>query len=170
MAHLTKWLRIALYASAALVIAYFVFNYGDELIPTGQPAPLSTQVHSYDGTTWPLSHFAGKILVVNFWASWCPPCMYELPELVQAAHNLKGKAVFVGLAIDSPAKDVAEVVKRFHVDYPVVWVDSHTLQHWGASSLPTTFVIDAQGKVAWTKQGPVTESELSVVIAAQDRK
>lgn len=112
-----------------------------------------------------LSQWAGKVLVVNFWATWCPPCKEEMPEFVRAQAEYGPQGVqFLGIAVDDP-KEVASYLADFPVNYPILIGDTGGPE-WAASLgdalqvLPFTAVIDRSGKVVRVKSGPFSREEL----------
>jgi len=124
-------------------------------------APLKTSiVESYDGKHWPLSYFKDKVLVINFFASWCPPCIQELPDLQKLAKQFSGKVQFIGLAVDSPTQEVKALVEQFSLNYPIAQASASLMQMWGASSLPTTYLVNSTGQVVWSHQGAIHPAQL----------
>ena len=118
-----------------------------------------------DGTPEKLAPFKGKVLVVNFWASWCAPCVREMPALSGLARQYAGKGVtFVGIGVDSQ-KNIQTFLQKIPVDYPVYvsgFGGADIARRFGttAGGLPFTVVIDANGAVRSTKLGEVTPAEL----------
>ncbi|GAA1604483.1 MULTISPECIES: TlpA family protein disulfide reductase [Kribbella] len=119
-----------------------------------------------DGKTWTLSEQKGKVVVLNVWGSWCPPCRKEAPDLVAAAKELGSSVQFVGLNTrdldPAPAK---KFVQEFGVPYPNVYDPNGKalLRFRGQISpaaIPTTLVIDKSGKVAGRVVGEVTKQTL----------
>jgi len=131
--------------------------------------PLSTVVQSYDGQSWPLSRFSGKAMLVIFWGSFCPPCIEELPILSALARKYEQSVTFIGLAVESPAEEVAQMVRRFSLSYPIASVGFAELQRWGSHMLPSLFLLDAKGKIIWSHRGPASEelleNELTKVVS-----
>ena len=72
------------------------------------------------GQTQRLADYRGKWVLVNFWATWCPPCLEEIPDLVDLHRAHRKDMVVIGVALDSSAKSVRQFVERFKVNYPVV--------------------------------------------------
>lgn len=108
---------------------------------------------------------AGKVVVVNVWGSWCPPCRHEAPELVKAAEQSKGKAVFYGLNTrDSDPSRAEAFVRNFKINYANFYdPDGELLLGWGQlppKAIPSTLVLDPQGRVAARILGEVTASTL----------
>jgi thiol-disulfide isomerase/thioredoxin len=118
-----------------------------------------------DGKPRALDGYRGRVLVVNFWASWCGPCVREMPTLAGLAHEYAGKGVtFVGIGVDS-ASNVQTFLHKVPVDYPVYvsgFGGADLARSFGnvAGGLPFTVVIDANGTVKSTKLGEVVPDEL----------
>lgn len=140
--------------------------------PAGAPAagnPVDTLwAASYpdvDGKPQRLAAFKGQKLVVNFWASWCGPCVEEMPELVKLSREYEKKGVrFVGIGVDSD-QNVKNFLKKVPVDYPIVvsgYAGADLVRHFGntAGALPFTVVIDETGKIRETKLGQIRPDEL----------
>ncbi|KVE39752.1 TlpA family protein disulfide reductase [Burkholderia sp. TSV86] len=118
-----------------------------------------------DGKSHALAAYKGKNTVVNFWASWCGPCVAEMPELVSLSHEYAKKDIhFVGIGVDSE-QNVKNFLKKVPVDYPI-FVSGYTgadlARNFGntAGALPFTVVIDASGKIRMTKLGQIHVDEL----------
>lgn len=114
-----------------------------------------------------VSSYKGKWVIVNYWATWCPPCAVEIPEL-NAFHNKhKSKdAVVVGVNIEQGELEyVKEFVKDFKITYPILQaLDSTSSPYGPVRALPTTFIIDRNGKLFKTIVGAVTVERLENII------
>ncbi|WP_410785992.1 TlpA family protein disulfide reductase [Kribbella sp. C-35] len=130
-----------------------------------KPAPELTG-KTLDGKTWTLSEQTGKVVVLNVWGSWCPPCRKEAPELVAASKELGSAVQFIGLNTrdldPAPAK---KFVQEFGVPFPSIYDPNGKalLRFRGQISpkaIPTTLVIDKNGKVAGRVVGEVTKQTL----------
>ncbi|MBS0355041.1 MAG: TlpA family protein disulfide reductase [Proteobacteria bacterium] len=122
------------------------------------------------GTQQPFSTWKGKVLVVNFWATWCPPCRKEIPAFSALSRKYAGKGVqFVGISIDT-AKNVTGFQAKQVVDYPLVIGDPSLVQLTeelgnSAQGLPFTLVIDRSGSISLIKLGELSEQELDRKLA-----
>ena len=104
-----------------------------------------------------LSNLKGKVVLVNFWATWCPPCRREMPSLERLTRRLHGEA-FVALAVD-----VGENIDTIQIftsqldetpSFPILLdSDSKTMQTWKVAGLPTTYLIDKQGRIVYSAVG-----------------
>lgn len=102
------------------------------------------------GRTVRLSDYKGKVLLVNFWATWCAPCLAEMPALEKLQREYKKKGLqIVGVSHPTDkAPDVIKVIKRLRVSYPIFFGDEKTLSLFKVSEiLPVTIIIDREGKV-----------------------
>ncbi len=144
------------------ILVVSLFDGGDSL-PTGSAAPTTTG-RTLDGAPFDLAGWQGQPVLVNLWATWCAPCVRELPELAAAARQ-HGDVRFVGLAVDSPDDDVVQMVARFAVPYPVVRIDGATQAAWKAQAVPVTYLVDAAGNVAWSALGGLSQHDIDAVLA-----
>lgn len=128
----------------------------------GKVAPDFT-VKTLDGKTLKLSELRGHAVVLNFWATWCPPCKMELPWFVdlQKKYGPQGLQI-VGISEDEGGKDkVAAFVKEMGVNYPIAMDDVNVSEKYGdVEDLPTTFYIDRNGKIVEFAMGLVDRSEI----------
>jgi len=151
---------------AAAALAMWGPGHGEVNRPAGrplvgQPAPDFT-LTLLDGSTLTLSELRGQVAVVNFWASWCPPCEDELPDLQQTWSAYQGRGVtFVGVVFRDEESAVRDFVARFSLTYPIgLDVDGRIAERYGITGVPETFVVDASGNVAAIHIGPVTAEQL----------
>jgi len=125
------------------------------------------QLNDPDGQTVKLSDFKGKVVILDFWATWCPPCKAEIPGFIelQKRYAAQGLTV-VGVSLDTAGAPVVKsFMKRVGMNYPVVIGDEKTAADYGGiSAIPTTFVLDRNGNIVRSHQGfasqVVFESEI----------
>jgi peroxiredoxin len=119
------------------------------------------------GNTQRLVDYRGKWVLVNFWATWCPPCQQETPDLV-ALHNAHKNSdlVVIGVALDSKRPAVAEFVAKHAISYPIV-IGSYTMAEYEVGpveALPTSYLYDPTGKLVSFQEGMVTRDEIETYL------
>lgn len=120
-------------------------NRGAHPAQTGKPAPDFTV--SDGATTVHLANYRGKVVLLNFWASWCSPCVAELPSLLQLHHDLPN-VVVLGVSIDEDSEAYTEFIARRHVDFITVRDPSQsTPKLFHTDMWPETYVIDRNGNI-----------------------
>jgi len=112
-----------------------------------------------------LSDFRGKIVVLNFWATWCPPCVEEMPSLVQMQHRLKDKGVvLLGVSLDVDGDAYRKFLKDYNIDFLTVRdADQKSNNLYGTFKFPETYIIDRNGIVRRKFIGPVDWSQPEIV-------
>ena len=119
------------------------------------------------------AQFRGKVVILDFWATWCPPCRKEIPGLVALWQRYnKAGLVVVGVSMDQTGADtVADFAKRFRMTYPIALADNSIAQAYGGiDAIPTTFVIDRSGRVVSVHQGYTDEADFEREILPLLRK
>lgn len=114
-----------------------------------------------DGVRHSLADWNGKVIVLNFWATWCSPCLYEIRDFVVYQEQYKARGLqIIGLGLDD-AKKLRNVQRTLEINYPVLVADpvgnSGLMKLWGNSSgvVPYTVVIDRDGRMTYTHRGPM---------------
>ncbi len=157
-----RGLRIALVTvgAIAVVIGIVVLSGTSNRSGTGRPAPqLPTRVLVPPKVT--VASLRGKPAAINFWASWCSPCQKEAPELERVAQALHGRASLVGVDWTDGTGAARSYVDQHHLTYPnLIDADGVTGQDYGLNGLPTTFIVDARGRITAVLRGPQTAGDL----------
>jgi peroxiredoxin len=132
-----------------ILIGLGMFFATNRLRADPNPAP-AWQLKDLDGKTVKLSDFKGKVVILDFWATWCPPCREEIPNFVALQTQYKNQGlVVIGVSVDQGGPGVvSSFVKNNGINYPIVMAtDDVTAQYGGIDAIPTTFVIDPQGNI-----------------------
>ena len=130
-------------------------NTDEELTPEAAP---DFTVYDKDGNPVKLSDMKGTPVVLNFWASWCPPCKSEMPDFDEVAKEYAGKVVFMMVNLTDGVQETQESAQA-HIDlmgytFPVYFdLDSDAAYKYGIQSIPTTFFIDANGNLTAYGEG-----------------
>lgn len=113
-----------------------------------------------------LSRHRGKLVVLNFWASWCPPCREEMPVFSNWQKELQGAGLqVIGVAMDDDRSEVARFLAQYPVSYPIVMGDAKFAgQFGGVLGLPLTYLIDPQGRVVARYQGEADLAKMQAKI------
>src|SRR5262249_31364047 len=135
-----------------------------------EPAAIPAfSVTTLDGRQLSSSDLKGKVVLVNFWATWCPPCRAEIPDLMELQERYRDKLVVLGISEDDPpVDDVRKFVATQKMNYPVAMSTADVRKIFrGVVALPTTFVIDPEGRLEQKHVGQLnaagTESETRVL-------
>jgi peroxiredoxin len=120
----------------------------DRVINAGDTAP-DFKIVSDSGRTYTRKDFGGKLLVLNFWASWCEPCVQEVPSLTAFQREMAPDGVVVlGVSIDANEKRYKQFVQRFRVNFPTARDPKADISSsYGTFQIPETYLIDSTGKV-----------------------
>jgi len=118
------------------------------------------------GKTQSLDQYKGKWVLVNFWATWCPPCLEEIPDLVALHESKKNNLVVIGVALDyRDPKEVLQFSEQMMISYPMVLGDHKLAAQVGSiPGLPTTYLFNPQGKQVAYNVGAVTRNAIETYI------
>jgi thiol-disulfide isomerase/thioredoxin len=169
--------RTAVLVMAALLALAAGVHFGQRelgglwLVPAAKDASalLAVALPDIEGREQALGQWKGKVVVVNFWATWCAPCREEMPEFVRVQAELGGKGLqFVGIAVDQ-ADRVQPFAREIGLNYPVLIGGYGAMELSKAfgnklMALPFTLIINRQGEVAHTQLGQLKEAQLRAIV------
>src|SRR5579875_296537 len=144
---LAKWVVVAIAAAGVLWLVLRPKPRGP--VSMGEVAPAFTLPQLPSGKL-SLAKYRGQVVVLNFWATWCPPCVMETPSLEQFASEMKSQGVTViGVSVDQNAQQLEEFIQRYRLTYPIARDPDASLAHeYGTFKFPETYIIDRDGRVA----------------------
>ena len=149
-----KWFYIFRWSFVLLISGLIISQIASSRVEAKAAKAPDFSLSNVNGGTTKLSSLRGKVVLVNFWATWCPPCRAEIPALVTAYERFKGKGfVILGVAIDNiktPAdqKNLSNFVKRARITYPILVGNSTVTRDYGSIfAVPTSFLIDGNGEI-----------------------
>lgn len=179
---MTKLQQMLLYAGIALLAITAGFLLRGQLMSGGSQAGapvdatnsgaetiLAASLPDLQDKNQPLSQWLGKVMVVNFWASWCEPCRKEIPEFIELQEKFGGRGlVFIGIAVDQKER-ASMFSKEIGINYPVLVGDMKAMALAEAAgnrqgALPFTVIIDRNGKITSTKLGSLSQSKLESIL------
>jgi peroxiredoxin len=166
-----RWLLILAAVAIALVILVPLFGSQRPSVSgpagmVGETAPVFT-LHDDRGNAVSLQQYRGKVVVMNLWASWCPPCRAEMPDLQTVAREYaRDGVVVVGVNQGESPQRAAAFARSLEIAFPI-WIDD--AQQYGrtyaALGLPTTIIIDRRGVVQRGFDGPLTIEQMRTTVA-----
>ena len=117
------------------------------------PADFNLKLIDKDGNARSLEEFKGKVIFLNMWATWCPPCIAEMPSINKLHEKMGDKVAFVMLSLDEDFETAKAFDKRKGYNLPIYTRGSNLPQMYQSSTVPTTYIIDADGNLALTHKG-----------------
>lgn len=168
-----RWIAIGVAALLVGLLAYGVASQGtddtiDSSLARGDrvAAPSATLPLLGAEGTGSLQQYRGKVVLVNFWASWCPPCTAELPLLERTQQAIaKRGGVVLGINTRDASEDAMKFVRRFKLSFPSLRDGSGDFaEQWGLTAYPESFVLDRNGRVAALKRGPVDQEWIDATL------
>ena len=161
---------LAVIAVLCLSVTAVVFKPGAGPVTSqgavkGEKAP-DFRLEAEDGNFYSLSDYEGEVVIINFWASWCPPCRAEIPELIEFYESEESEnTVFLSVNMFTSENDpvaLRKFIEEQNISYPVLYdVTGNTSLLFGVDVLPTTIIIDRQGLISDVKSGAVTGKMLA---------
>lgn len=120
-----------------------------------KPVASNFLLNDLDGNQHRLSDYRGRVVVINFWATWCPPCREEMPSMQRASELLKADNIeLLAINVGEDEETVFQFTANYPVEFPLLLdIDSKVIGGWPVRGLPTTFVVDPKGRVAYQAIG-----------------
>ena len=165
-----RWLLVIGLAVAALGAGvYFGLNRTEPPAPVAATSLMALALPDVSGKEQRIDQWRGKVLVVNFWATWCAPCREEMPEFIKAQTEFGGKGLqFVGIAVDQADK-IAQFEKEIGLNYPSLVggfgaMELSRVLGNKVMALPFTIVVDRKGDIALTQLGVLKPDKLAAIV------
>jgi peroxiredoxin len=119
----------------------------------GKPAP-DLSIQTLDGKKVTLADLQGKVVIIDFWATWCGPCKESFPKYEELSKKHAGKVEVIGISVDDDKSDVPDFVKQRGATFAIGWDEGHTIANrWKVETMPTAFILDATGTVRHVHAG-----------------
>ncbi len=127
----------------------------NERVPIEEQISTDYQLHLQDinGENVSLSNFKGEVVFINFWATWCPPCRAEMPEIQALYQEQKKDVVFLMVALDKDFEKAKKFVQKKEFDFPIYQSVSSLPEEFKSRSIPATFVVSTDGKIVFRREG-----------------
>jgi thiol-disulfide isomerase/thioredoxin len=169
-----RWLftSLLLYFAPALATSQSAPQQDDQpvirFVRNPDPAP-ELKLTTLDGKPLTLASLHGKVIFLNFWATWCGPCRAEIPDLIALQDRYKDRLQVIGLNVDDEEADIKQYADEMHINYPVAMTSNDIrIQYGGIPALPTSFVLDTEGRVVQKHVGlwnpAVYETEIRALL------
>jgi thiol-disulfide isomerase/thioredoxin len=154
MSNISHWRRIAW---AAFLLINAVFATAAELEAVTPQAARPLALSALDGPAQDLEAHRGKVVLVNFWATWCEPCREEMPSIQRLHQRMRGKPFTVLLVnVDEPEARVRRYLAESKVDLPVLLDrNKEAIREWGVRVMPTSFLVGADGRTRYQVVGDI---------------
>lgn len=157
----TTWQYVKRYWHWPILLVGAIYLYQQyfpsiDLQGPDRPAP-TFAAETISGDTFQLRDYRGRVVVLNVWATWCPPCRVEMPGFVDLQEEFRDEGVqFVGISVD---RDGSDVVRRFveeqGIPYPQIVNPTLAARHFPGNKIPRTYLIDKQGQIRYEHSGVI---------------
>ncbi|CAH8283216.1 thiol-disulfide isomerase/thioredoxin [Mariniflexile fucanivorans] len=134
-------------------IAHVQNNENETNLPQTKTADLNLKLMDSEGNISSLENLKGKVIFMNYWATWCPPCVAEMPSINKLYEEMGDDVAFVMISFDKDFEKAKSFNKSKGYNFPIYTLASNIPEMFESSALPTTFIIDAKGNLALTHKG-----------------
>lgn len=119
------------------------------------PAAPDFVLKDMDGNQYQLSDYRGQVVIINFWATWCPPCRDEMPSMQSAWEQLEQEGIYMlGINVGEDEDTIFQFTADYPVEFPLLMdSDSSVINQWPVRGVPTTFVVDPKGQIIYRAIG-----------------
>jgi thiol-disulfide isomerase/thioredoxin len=141
----------------------------DDAKATGTVAPMNFTLKDMNGANVNLASFKGKVVLINFWATWCGPCRAEIPSLVELQDQYRSDLTILGVSIDDPAEKLKPYAAEFKMNYPVLVGNGHQDMQDAFGPLygiPVSVIVGRDGRIAKKHSGIATKEQFEREIKA----
>jgi len=137
-----------------------------EAITKGESVAPDFSLADASGGNIKLSDYRGKVVIVDFWATWCPPCRKGIPDLIELKNEYGDKIAIIGISVDTDSKsEVVPFIQKMGINYPIAYSTPDVVQAFGGiDAIPTSFVVDKNGKIVDMHVGLVPKADFTSVI------
>ena len=134
---------------ACLTMICLLASFANIAATEGQPAPELSLAELNSAATYELSDLRGKVVYLDFWASWCAPCRVSFPEIIQLKQDLADQPFeVIAVTVDENPEDAQRFLRRYEVPYPILHdKEGRSAATYRLPGMPTSFVIDGNGKI-----------------------
>ncbi len=143
-----------------IITLFFPMNTLSANTPDNKKAP-DFALKTLEGKTVKLSDYKGKIIIIDFWATWCPPCRKGIPDLIELQKTYSKDLVVVGISLDQERtlKDLKPFIENYGINYPVVLGNEKVVKDYGGiNAIPTSFIVDQKGFIIDSHVGLVPKT------------
>jgi peroxiredoxin len=160
------WARVLVFVAAFAVMACAAA--GPALTPWSGGSTPPLNLKDVDGGAHDLARYKGRVVLVNFWATWCEPCRQEMPSIQKLRERFRGKPFDVlAINVDEPDARVRRFLEETRLDLPVLMdVNKTVTRGWGVRVMPTTFIVGPDGRIRYRLLGDIdwnTDAVASIV-------
>lgn len=170
-----RWIQVVILSAAVILgtitIGSNLFSNNELKVPQVGDKPPGFSLYGLDGRQHSLSEFKGKVMMINFWGTFCPPCAEEMPAIQEQYALWKEKGVAVlGVNLDEETITVQSFIKQNKVTFPILFDEKLRItRKYGVNSYPTTFFINRQGRIEEIAVGGMTESFIEQKLSSMTR-